>query len=543
VTVTKPKLCCWYLAVLGAAIVLYAISCAPGALWQDSGLIHYRIWHNDIEGFLGLAISHPLFYILAIAAKYVPLGEYGYRVNLVSAVAAAVAVANLFLFVRLLLDRSFPAIIAAVTLAVSHTFWAHASIIETYTLWAALFFAELIMLLQYTKTKQVGYLYWLGLLNGLAIADHMLASIPLACYSIFLLTLLLQKRIRLRHLGIIILLWVIGALPYEYLIIKNILQTKDVAATLASAAFGNRWQGDVLNTSLSAKIIKESFLFILLNFPTPNILLFFVGFFAIFKLSISRAIRNVLLGAAILFFVFAFRYTVPDRYAFFIPFYCAASVFMGLGTHHFHQRAKSKAFGPVVVAFSLLPIVIYAAAPTLAKKIQLNLGTRADIPYRNDYEYFLQPWKTGYRGAEQFAEKALQVSQNDSLIYADMTTVGPLVYAQEVKGKRPDVKIVSAIIKSKNAPDFNEQTIAQLLNERTVYVVSRRPGYCPAFVLDNYDLVPAGILWRLVEREKKIPGSAKTEEHAYQTHARQSARIQPLRLCLAECVSGGSGSS
>ena len=501
-TVTKPKLCCWYFAVLGASIALYAISCAPGALWQDSGLIQYRIWHNDIEGFLGLALSHPLFYIIGIAAKYVPLGEYGYRVNLVSAVAAAVAVANLFLFVRLLLDRSFPAIIAAITLAVSHTFWAHASIIETYTLWAALFFAELIMLLQYTKTERVGYLYWLGLFNGLAIADHMLASIPLACYSIFLLTLLPQKRLRLRHLGIIILLWVIGALPYEYLIIKNILQTKDVAATLASAAFGNRWQGAVLNMSLSAKIVKESFLFILLNFPTPNILLFFVGFFAIFKLSISRAIRNVLLGAAILFFVFAFRYTVPDRYAFFIPFYCAASVFMGLGTHHFHQRAKSKAFGPVVVAFSLLTIVIYAVAPTLAKKIQLDIGTRADIPYRNDYEYFLRPWRTGDNGAERFAQEALDVKEKEAIIYADLTTVGPLLYVQEVKRKRPDVKIVSGIIGSENAPRFDEQTVGQLLKERAVYVVSRRPRYCPAFVLDNYDLVPEGILWRVVERKK-----------------------------------------
>ena len=131
-----------------------AISSAPGAVWQDSGLIQYRVWHNDIEGSEGLAISHPLYHLLAIGAKYVPVGEFGRRVNLVSAVAAAIAVANLYLLVRLWLGRDFPAVIAAVTLAVSHTFWWHASIAETYTLWAALFLGELIVLLEYTRTRK-----------------------------------------------------------------------------------------------------------------------------------------------------------------------------------------------------------------------------------------------------------------------------------------------------------------------------------------------------------------------------------------------------
>jgi hypothetical protein len=502
VAVTKPKLGWSYFAVLCLGLVLYAVSCAPGALWQDSGLIQYRIWHNDIEGFLGLAISHPLFYILGIGAKYIPLGEYGYRVNLVSAVAAAFAVANLFLFVRLWLGRNFPAVIAAATLALSHTFWAHASIIETYTLWAALFFAELIMLLQFTKTSQVRYLYWLGLLNGLAIADHMLASMPLLCYSIFLIVLLLRNQIRFKHLGIVVLCWIIGALPYEYLIVKNILQTGNIAGTLASAAFGNSWQGAVLNTSLSAKIIKENVLFILLNFPTPNILLVFVGCLATFRFSPSRDLGNVLTGVTILFFVFAFRYTVPDRYAFFIPFYCMVSVFIGLGAHLFQSRIRGRVFGLLVLVFSLLPVGVYAAAPALAEKMQFNIGTRSDIPYRDDYKYFLQPWRTADKGAERFAEEALETKEKDSVIYADLTTVGPLLYVQEVKGKRLDVKIVSSVIRSENSPGFDEQTVGQLLKERAIYVVSRRPRYCPAFVLDNYDLVPAGILWRVIERRK-----------------------------------------
>ena len=123
-----------YLAVLAAAAVLYIVTCAPGALWQDSGMFQYRIWHNDIEGGLGLALSHPLYHIIGIAIKHVPVGEFGYRVNLISAVTAAIAVANVFLLLRLWLKKSLPAAVGAVTLAVSWTFWQHACIAEVYTL-------------------------------------------------------------------------------------------------------------------------------------------------------------------------------------------------------------------------------------------------------------------------------------------------------------------------------------------------------------------------------------------------------------------------
>ena len=154
------------------------------------------------------------------------------------------------------------------------------------------------------------------------------------------------------------------------------------------------------------------------------------------------------------------------------------------------------------LAAGLLPVVVYAYAPELAEKIQLDLGTRGDIPYRNDYKYFLQPWMTGYHGPERFANQALEAVENNAVIYADSTTVAPLLYVQEVKGTRPDVKIVSGTAKSKDAPRFDETTIEQLLRDSHIYVVSSKPGYCPAFILDKYELVQAGLLWRVVKNPK-----------------------------------------
>ncbi len=501
-TISRPKLALHYAIVLCGALALYVASCAPGALWQDSGLIQYRVWNNDIEGFLGLAVSHPLFYILAIGAKYIPLGDFPYRVNLVSAIAGAFAVANMFLFVRLWLGRNLPALVAALTLAVSHTFWRHASVIETYTLWAALFLAELIMLLQYTRTRRASFLYWLGLLNGFSIAVHMLASIPLFCYVVFAVFLMFKKQIRIRDMAVMTVLWFIAAMPYEYLIVKNIIQTGDIAGTFASAVFGSRWREAVLNTSIPTGILKENILYILFNFPTPNMLLIFAGSFGLSAFSSNRHLRNILYALLVMFFLFAFRYTVPDRYAFFIPFYCVASIFAGIGTYILQKRINDKIFTISVLFFSLVPIAVYTVAPTLTRKMHVNIGTRSDIHYRDEYKYFMQPWKTGYRGAERFADEALGTAGENAVIYADTTTAGPLLLAQQVKGIRPDVKIVSGTVNSEGAPKFDRETIAQLVKELPVYVVSTKPGYCPEFVLDNYHLIYAGILWQVAKCEK-----------------------------------------
>jgi hypothetical protein len=380
--------------------------------------------------------------------------------------------------------------------------WLHASLAEVYTLYTALFMAELVFLLQYLKSKRTGYLYLLGLFNGLAIANHMWAVIAFVCYLVFLITLLLQKKINLKQFGIIVGLWIIGAGPYEYLIIKNIIGTGDFTATVASAFFGKGWQGDVLNTSLSAKLVKENLILMAYNFPTPNVIFFFIGLYGLKKVSPSRSFTKVLLALLFLFFVFAFRYTVPDRYAFFMPFYCLAALLIGTGIHLFFKSYPQKQYTILILAFAFLPLAAYKFVPAIAEKAEINLATKRTIPYRNEYIWFLQPWKSGYNGPEQFANDVLNTIEKNAVIWADSTTAPPLLYLQEVKKKRGDVKIISGLGSSKGSPEFNEQTITKLLAERAVYVVSHVKGYCPSFLLERYNLVPAGIIWRTVKKSQ-----------------------------------------
>ncbi len=490
-----------YVAVFLAAAALYVVTCAPGSVWQDGGLIQYRVWHNDIEGRLGLALAHPLYYLIAIPGKHIICGEFGRRVNVVTALISAFAVANMFLLLRLWLKRSVPALVGAVTLALSHTFWWHAATPETYNLASGLLLAELIMLVRFGQTGRVRYLYLLALINGLAVSNHMLASIACVCYVVPLLILAGRNRVTIGQLGAMALLWAAGALPYGYLIVRSIMRTGDFWGTLSSAMFGTSWRGTVLNTSLSWRLVKENVMWISLNYPTPNILLLFVGLFSVRKVSREKWLGNTVLALSAAYLVFAFRYTVPDRYAFFTPFYCMGSVVIGVGAYEIVRRWKVA--GPAMLALSLLSIPAYVAAPTIAERAGVTSGRAREIPYRNDYKYFLRPWKTGYRGAERFADEVLGAVEQGAIIVcsSDATTAGPLLYAQEVRGRRPDVKIISEFGKNEAAPNVDEQTIDAVLAEAAVYVVSPVRGYCPVFLLERYDFKAEGLVWRVAGRK------------------------------------------
>ena len=491
-----------YLYVFCAAAVLYVVTCAPGVLWQDSGVIQYRVWHNDIEGRLGLALSHPLYYLIAIAAEHVPLGGFAYRINVLTAIISAFAVANLFLLLRLLLGETFPSLLGAATFALSHTFWRHSTIPETYGLAVALLLLELIMLLQYARTSHVKYLYFLALTNGLAIANHMLAFIAFVCYLLLSFMFLLKKQIKIRHFAVMAIFWIIGAIPIEYLIIKNIIQSDNVLGTLASAAFGNSWQGAVLNTKLTIQMVKENLMYIALNFPTPNILFVLIGFGCLYIVSPKRWYANVLVGLLVLYFIFAFRYTVQDRYAFFIPFYCMLSILIGTGSYSYLRKSRGGFYILTIFCFMVVPV--YAMSPKIANDLDIKIGSGRKLYYRDDSTYFLYPWKMNYTGAKEFANQALSNVKPPAIIYADATVAPPLLYVQQVlkeqKGK--DIKIISSIGSSENSPDFNALTIEKLMSERNIYVISPREGYCPDFLLRRYRFEPWGVLWHVVEKNK-----------------------------------------
>jgi hypothetical protein len=163
---------------------------------------------------------------------------------------------------------------------------------------------------------------------------------------------------------------------------------------------------------------------------------------------------------------------VTDRYAFFIPFYCLASVLFGIGFYLVVRPLHQKVLVYLVFILALLPLPVYFGAAVVAEKMQFKLPTRANVPYRNDYTWFLRPWKTGYSGAEKFADEVFKKLEPGAVVYADTTMVYPLLYMQQVKGKRADIRIISRYAASSGLPLLNEKSLEAWFSEGDVYSVS-----------------------------------------------------------------------
>ncbi|MGQ9518390.1 MAG: glycosyltransferase family 117 protein, partial [Anaerolineae bacterium] len=156
--------------VFAAGLGLYVGTLAPtvATVFDDSPefqLVCYR---------LGVAhpTGYPLYTLLGWLFIRLPLGDVAYRVNLLSAVCAAGALAGVFLLVRELTGRSTAGLLSALALAVSPVFWSQATIAEVYALHLCIMVWLLFALARWEGTGAKKPLVWAAGLLGAGLAHH-----------------------------------------------------------------------------------------------------------------------------------------------------------------------------------------------------------------------------------------------------------------------------------------------------------------------------------------------------------------------------------
>jgi len=381
-----------YAVMLVAAGVLYAATAQRGAAWQDSGVFQWRIIDFDLLGKLGLALAHPLLVVLGKAASFIPFGPLAWRINLVSALCGAVAVANVAALVRRLAPhRPAAAWIAGGFLALAHTTWWLATICESQCVLLALFTSELHALVSLQRRPSSRLALLLGLLNGLALTAHNLALLALPAYGLTVVGLCRSSRLRWHSLACMAGGWLIGASGFLVMIVWRAGQLGPAGA-LQSALFGRAWRGAVLGGSLPA--VLQGFGYVLYNFPNAALPLMFAGLW-----SLRRPRPGGLAPAAIyltgIHFLFAVRYAVPDQFMFFLPFYAMVCILAGLGLARIVGPGRGKWMVPVAAASLVLAPIVYAAAPRVWGPLGLPLPGRKDLAFRDPARYWLAPWKGG----------------------------------------------------------------------------------------------------------------------------------------------------
>lgn len=406
----------WVVAFL-LSFSLYAATANRGAQWQDSGDRILRVITKDPVGTLGLALSHPLHHYLGRLAVRPNVLEPAFAVTLVSAFGGALAVANVFGCVLYLTRRWWPAVFAAVSLAVAATFWQLATLTETYTLGAALLAGEVWCLAAFLLGRRGG-LFGMALFNGLGVANHLLAGLTTPVLVVAAILAWREGRIKFKDIAAACVLWCAGSLPYSLLVGMHLAETGDWGGTVRSALFGTAYKTNVLNTEISAGLLLRGLMFVAYNFPNLLVPLAILGIMRSNRLGLPRSVRWFLLADLIIYAVFVLRYNIPDQQTFFLPVYVLLSVFGGLGVASamtWPAAGRRAVMALAVILLAATPAV-YAVAPHVARRAGV-LDAYPQRPYRDNYVYLLTPWSVVENSADRMAEEAVKLAGPKGLIY------------------------------------------------------------------------------------------------------------------------------
>lgn len=435
----------WWIA-FAAAGLLFIATASRGAQWQDSGLHQVRIITDDITNPFGIATSHPLhFYLGRLFYASLPI-EPGFAISILSAVAAAIAVANVAMLVLRLTRNHWASAIAAISLALGQTFWQHATHTESYALVAALLTAEWLCVERWLGTNRNRYLLLLFLLNGLGVSNHMLAALATPVDVALLLATVLKRRTGWKLVPGCAFLWALGCLPLLQYMARDYQAGGDLAATVHSALFGN-FADNVLNTSLSIRSLAMGAGFIAYNFPGLAIPLAIYGIVRA-RSDAPAPLRRLLIAECIIYTAFVIRYAIVDQYSYFFVVYLFIAVFAGVGIGRMHAWLQPRhwiaALGVALMTSLWTPIVYWTTARILEQRHILSWAA-GNKPYRNGYRSHFVPWGLGDDHAEQLNRKLEKtVTPGTTIIIEDPMIEFGVQYARSL-GRLPEtVQVVGA---------------------------------------------------------------------------------------------------
>jgi hypothetical protein len=191
-------------------------------------------------------------------------------------------------------------------------------------------------------------------------------------------------------------------------------------------------------------------------------------------------------------------------FVFFTPDFVIFAIFIGLAVPSVRLPSRAKAI--VLIPLALLPVLFYTFAPALVRSIGISTGIQRDIPFRDSLTFFLQPWKNNDDSAERYARAALTAAAPNGLLIADPTVKNALAYVRDVQNVEPGVALNVGIDVTALPPEIEitPETIRPLAQRGLVYETTNHRAFVRDWILEGYDLEPAGdppgVVYRLKPR-------------------------------------------
>ncbi len=440
------------LGIILITLLLYTATLLPGIGIGDTAEF------QRIAPTLGVAhpTGYPLYTLLGWLWSHLPLGATAaWRMNLFSAVTAALAIGILYLTARMLEQRRVVAAAAVLTLATSLTFWAQATIAEVYGL-AMLLQALLLLALLRWRASRISF-WMIGLLVGLGLAHHRMIVL---LFPGMLFFLALTRWPRPAEIGRALLALSGACLLYLYLALRA-PPWEDPWHLLWQYASG---AGMAANWLDPARLWDEGLqrpFELARQFLWPQLLpvgtlLALVG--AVTLAWRDRAVALLLLTSYAVVLAFCSAYYVIDVDAFLLPVHLIAALLLGEGAMLLLRCLPQRVGNAAGYLLLLLPVLL------LGRNLGSIRAANSTAPEREARAIMAQSLDT------------------PALIIDERNSLERLRYLQDVEGQQPEVALRS---------DHDRHTIMEALAAgQTVYLIEP----VPALGLNQW---PEGQLWQV----------------------------------------------
>lgn len=365
-----------FLALGLLSFIVYFYTLAPTITWRNDGVDSGDFATAVAVGGVPHPPGYPTYLLLGELFKLLPFGDMAYRLNLLSAVCAALSAALMGLVIyRTLLESAAPpedarfliwvcAFAAALALAFSATFWSQAVITEVYALHVLLGALLIYGSLRVQPVNAKWLVPALAGLLGLSLGNHL---------SILLLSPLLIGGLKTRwrwQLAVdAVLTFCLGLSIYLLIPIRAAAlppvnwggaTTWPNFLWLVSAApyrpflFGLSWNYGPPRVVMELRLLTEAFM----GWGLPVGLL---GLHRLFRLNPSLAYRSLL--TFFLVSIYAIGYNTTDSYVYLLPALLICSLWIGWGLYDLgntFQRFRTLQSGLgsfIVLSIILLPLL------------------------------------------------------------------------------------------------------------------------------------------------------------------------------------------
>jgi len=472
-----------FAALIGlSALALYIRTLAPSLLWGDSAefqTLSYTLGMTHPSGYMTQIMLGKLF-------TYIPVGNIAYRVNLMSAFFGALAVAQVYLIVRILGGWPIAGISACMMLALSQLFWRRALVAESYAIAASMVATIWLLFLFWRRTQNWGYLFAAGLVGGLSMGIHSL--VLMTSISVLIIMLMTTRK------------WAdwIGAAKGALLgigltfLFFLYLDNHDPPSSIYNAVYRPSLSAIGLTINDFDTPLERFFSIFpaehfwtyyftaspeeagrrlaeyLSFYPVWAVILILIGIFALFK----RDWRDGLYPLIAFLTIWGFALTVA--FSVYQEFYTPAAIFVyvwfGLGAsiilelleQIFQKKQAGVPVAPIVASILLI------ALPLLQSRRDLNLAITNGFTtfVRRDHIYPIFAPDKAIRDAKRITNRI----EDDAIVFADWDKLYSYIYTAHIEEGRTGIAFHEATITDN--PSLAQTTLAYIdanIDMRPIY--------------------------------------------------------------------------